>query len=135
MLCRSVLPGTKKAPAGRAGGLKDRITPAFIMTVLCHWDRPEPTVVRLNPMLPKPAFVSLDRVSLALTADPWAVRPGPAVSLALAGSAGFQVSAPNPASADRYVVGCDFLDRTFLLLLCWSFSIVGKVVTILLPLI
>jgi hypothetical protein len=31
----------------------------------------------------------------------------------LAGSAGFQVSDPNQASADRYVVGYDFLDLTF----------------------
>lgn len=80
----------------------------------------------LNPILPKPAFASLDRVSLAPTADSWAVRPGPAVSVAMAGSAVFQASAPSPASADRSVVGCDFLDLTFLLLLCWSFSIVGK---------
>jgi hypothetical protein len=44
---------------------------------------------------------------------------GPPVSEALARSAGFQVS------ADRYVVGCDFLDLTF----CFSFtgiSVVGK---------
>ena len=61
----------------------------------------------------KPAFSSLDRVSLVLTADSWAVRSGLAVSVALAGSAGFQVSAPNRASADRYVVGYDFLDLTF----------------------
>jgi hypothetical protein len=72
-------------------------------------------------MQPKPASASLDRVSLVPAADSWAVRQGPAVSVALAGSAGFQVSAPSPASADRYVVGCDFLDLTFLLLLCWSF--------------
>jgi hypothetical protein len=86
-------------------------------------------------MQPKPASASLDRVSLVPAADSWAVRQGPAVSVALAGSAGFQVSAPSPASADRYLVACGFLDLPFLLLLCWSFSIVGKVVTILLPLI
>jgi hypothetical protein len=73
--------------------------------------------------VPKPAFAFLDRVSLAPTADSWAVRPGPAVSVVLAGSAGFQVSAPTPASADHYVVGCV---AGFSLLLV-------KVVTILLP--
>jgi hypothetical protein len=70
----------------------------------------------LTPLQPKPAFSSLDRVSLVPTAEPWAVRPGPEVSVALAGSAGsagFQVSAPERASADHYVVGCDFLDLTF----------------------
>jgi hypothetical protein len=41
------------------------------------------------------------------------VRSGPAVSVALADSAGLWVSAPERASADRYVVGCDFLDLTF----------------------
>ena len=56
----------------------------------------------LNPLQPKPAF-SLDRVSLVPTADSWAVRSGPPVSAALAGSAGFQVSAPERA----------FLDLTF----------------------
>jgi hypothetical protein len=61
-------------------------------------------------MQPKPAFSSLDRVSLVPTADSWAVRSGPAVSVALADSAGLWVSAPERASADRYVVGCDFLD-------------------------
>jgi hypothetical protein len=80
----------------------------------------------LNPIVPKPAFAFLDRVSLAPTADSWAVRPGPAVSVVLAGSAGFQVSAPTPASADRYVVDCDFLDLTFSILLCWFFSVIGK---------
>ena len=56
----------------------------------------------LNPLQPKPAF-SLDRVSLVPIADSWAVRSGPPVSVALAGSAGFQVSAPERA----------FLDLTF----------------------
>ena len=73
------------------------------------------------PAAPKPVFSSLDRISLVPTVDSWAVRSGPAVSVALAGLAGFQVSAPNRASADRTVVGCDFLDLTFLLLLCWFF--------------
>jgi hypothetical protein len=42
------------------------------------------------------------------------VRSGPLVSVALADSAGLWVSAPEErASADRYVVGCDFLDLTF----------------------
>jgi hypothetical protein len=54
-----------------------------------------------------------DRVSPVPTADSWAGRWGPAVCAVLAGSAGFQVSDPNQASADRYVVGYDFLDLTF----------------------
>jgi hypothetical protein len=42
------------------------------------------------------------------------VRSGPAVSAALADSAGLWVSAlEERASADRYIVGCDFLDLTF----------------------
>jgi hypothetical protein len=42
------------------------------------------------------------------------VRSGPPVSVALADLAGLWVSAPEKqASADRYVVGCDFLDLTF----------------------
>jgi hypothetical protein len=65
------------------------------------------------PLRPKPAFSSLDRVSPVPTADSWAGRWGPAVCAVLAGSAGFQVSDPNQASADRYVVGYDFLDLTF----------------------
>jgi hypothetical protein len=72
-------------------------------------------------MQSKPAFAFLARVSLVPTADSWAVRQGPAVSVVLAGSAGSagsQVSAPSPASADRYVVGCEFLDLTF----CFSFA-------------
>jgi len=60
---------------------------------------------------PKPAFSSLDRVFLVPVAESWAVRPGHAVSVALAG---LWVSAPEErASADRYVAGCDFLDLTF----------------------
>jgi hypothetical protein len=77
----------------------------------------------LNPLQPKPASSALDRVSLVPTVDPWALRSGPPVSVALAGSAGFQVSAPDSASADRYVVGCDFLGLTFYFsfagLYCW----------------
>src|ERR1035441_7734172 len=49
----------------------------------------------LNPLQPKRTFSSLDRVSLVPAAESWAVRLGPPVSAALAGSAGFQVSAPN----------------------------------------
>jgi hypothetical protein len=41
------------------------------------------------------------------------VRSGPPVSVALAGSAGLWVSAPERASADRYVAGYDFPDLTF----------------------
>ena len=42
------------------------------------------------------------------------MRSGPAVSVALVDSAGLWVSAPEErASADRYVVGCDFFDLTF----------------------
>ena len=43
---------------------------------------------------PKPAFSSLDRVFLVPVAESWAVRPGHAVSVALAGSVGFQACAP-----------------------------------------
>ena len=39
-------------------------------------------------------------------------RPGSPVSTALAGSAGFQISAPNRASAHRYVAVCGVLDLT-----------------------
>jgi hypothetical protein len=50
----------------------------------------------------------------------------------LAGSAGFQVSDPNQASADRYVVGCDFLDLTFY----FSFAgVAGEIVAIVFSLI
>ena len=73
----------------------------------------EPSCTGLNPTAARPAFSSLDRVSLVPTVDSWAVRSGPPVSVALAGWAGFQVSAPQRPSADRYVVGCDFLDLTF----------------------
>ena len=42
------------------------------------------------------------------------MRSGPPVSVALADSAELWVSAPEErASADRYFVGCDFLDLTF----------------------
>lgn len=56
----------------------------------------------------KRAFSSLRHASLELAAESWAVRPGPPASASLVRSAGFQVS------ADRYVVGYDFLDSTFL---------------------
>ena len=48
--------------------------------------------------------------SLVPTADSSDARSGSPVSAALAGSAGFQISAPNWASAHRYVVGCGFPD-------------------------
>jgi hypothetical protein len=68
----------------------------------------------LNPLQPTRASSALDRVSLVPTADSWAVRSGPPVSVALADSAGLPVSAPEErASADRYVVGRVFLDLTF----------------------
>jgi hypothetical protein len=114
-------PAHKKAPADRAGGLKGRITSGLSGRFCINRTAASIRFIGLNPMQPKPASASLDRVSLAPTADFWAVHQGPAVSVVLAGSAGFQVSAPSPVSADRYVVGCDFLDLTFLLLLCWSF--------------
>ena len=42
------------------------------------------------------------------------MRSGPLVSVARANSAGLSVSAPEErASADRYLVACDFLDLTF----------------------
>ena len=77
-------------------------------------------------MTPKPAFSSLDRVSLVPTADSWAGRSGSLVSAALVGSAGFQISAPEErASADRYIVGCDFLDLTFYFFFA-GLSVVGN---------
>jgi hypothetical protein len=54
------------------------------------------------------------------------VRSGPLVSVALADSAGLWVSAPEErASADRYVVGCDFLDLTFYFSFA-GLAVVGK---------
>jgi len=97
-------PTHKKAPADRAGGLEDGITSGVYEDSSVSTG-PAQAVRDLNPMHPKPSFASLDRVSLVPTAGSSAVRQGPAVSVALAGSAGFQVSAPSPASADRYVVG------------------------------
>jgi hypothetical protein len=75
-------------------------------------------------MAPKPAFSSLDRVSLVLTADSWIGRSGSPVSAALAGSAGFQISGPNRASVHRYVVVCGFLDLT--LSSPWKVLVVGS---------
>jgi hypothetical protein len=89
--------------------------------------RPEPRYfTALNPMRLKPAFSALDRVSPVPAADLWAVRSEPAVSVALAGSVGLQLAAPEWASADRYVADCDFLDLTFLFLLFAGLSVVGK---------
>jgi hypothetical protein len=78
--------------------------------------------VNRTGLTPKPAFSSLDRVFLGPT--DWADRSGSAVCAVLAGSAGFQVSAPNRASADRYVVGCDFLDLPFYFSFA-GFSVIG----------
>lgn len=134
MLRRLVPPPTKKAPADRAGALPTEITSGVFHDSSLSIG-PGSRFAGPNPIAPKPAFVFLDRVSLAPTADSWAVRLGSAVSVVLAGSAGFQVSAPKPASADRYVVGCDFLDLTFLILLCCFSLLLVKVMTVLPPLI
>ena len=76
--------------------------------------------------MPRRAVSSLDRASLVPTADSWAVRPGFAVSAVLAGSAGFQISAPDPASARRYVAVCDLVDLTlsspWMVFGCWMFD-------------
>ena len=95
----------------RPGGLEAKITSTCIRTARRQSNVPS-IFHGLNPLQLKPSFASLDRVSLVPLADFW-VRSGPAVSVALAGSAGFQASAPNQASADRYVGGSDFLDLTF----------------------
>jgi hypothetical protein len=55
---------------------------------------------------PKPAFSAAGRVSLAPTAELWAVRSGPPVSVALVDSAGLSVSAPEERASA-------FLDLTF----------------------
>lgn len=57
--------------------------------------------------------------------DLWAVRWGPAVSVALVDSAGLSVSAPERASSDRYVVGCNFFDLTFYFSFA-GLAVVGK---------
>jgi hypothetical protein len=62
------------------------------------------------------------------------VRSGPPVFVALAGSVGFQVSAPYRASADRCIVGCGFLDLTFYFSFA-GISVVGKLFAIVLTLI
>jgi hypothetical protein len=64
----------------------------------------------IDALTPEAAFSSLDRVSLVPTEDSWAGRPGSPVSAALAGSAGFQISAPNRASDHRYVAVCGLAD-------------------------
>ncbi len=66
----------------------------------------------IDALTPKPAFSSLERVSLVPTEDSWVGCPGSPVSAALAGSAGFQISAPNRASARRYVAVCGLADLT-----------------------
>jgi hypothetical protein len=66
----------------------------------------------MSAVTPKPAFSFLDRFSLVPAADSWTARSGSDVSPVLADSAGFQVFAPNRASADWYDVDRDFLDLT-----------------------
>jgi len=66
----------------------------------------------IDTLTPKPAFSSLARVSLVPTEDSWAGHPGSLVSAALAGSAGFQICAPNRASARRYVAVCGLAGLT-----------------------
>lgn len=66
----------------------------------------------IDALTPKPAFSSLARVSLVPTEDSWAGRPCSPVSPARAASAGFQISAPNWASARRYVAVCGLADLT-----------------------
>src|SRR4030095_11694534 len=109
MLRCSVLHAQKRRQRIALAALGDRITSGVQQDGSVSTG-PAQAVCGLNPVQPKPAFASLDRVSLVPTADSWAVRQGPAVSVALAG---FQVSAPDWVSADRYVVGCDFLDLPF----------------------
>ena len=84
-------------------------------TARCESNRPEPSIFTVpNPPQPKRVFSVVDRVLPVPTAEPWAVRSGPPVSVALADSAGLPVSAPvERAPADRYVADYDFLDLTF----------------------
>lgn len=79
-------------------------------------------------LMPKPAFASLDCVFVVPAGDSWAVRRGFAASAVLAGSVGFQISAPDPASAHRYVAVCCFLDLTLsspwmVFSCCWMFRV------------
>ena len=99
----------------RPGNLETKITSMFIRTARCQSNRPEPPISPVpNPLQPKRVFSAVDRVFPAPTAELWAVRSGPPVSVALADSAGLPVSAPEErASADRYVADYDFLDLTF----------------------
>jgi hypothetical protein len=124
MLTRK-FPGAKKPPAHRVDGVKAKIISAFQDSSMSIEPPGAIHFTDSNPLYPKPAFSSLDHVSLVLAAEFWAVRPGPVVSVAPSGLTGFQVSDPAWASADRYLVGCDFLDPTF----SFSFaglSVVGK---------
>jgi hypothetical protein len=86
-------------------------------TVRCESNRPEPSISPVpNPPQPKHVSSAVDRVFPVPIAEPWAVRSGPPVSVALADWAGLPASAPvERASADRYVAGYDFLDLTFLI--------------------
>jgi hypothetical protein len=74
----------------------------------------------IDALTPKPAFF-LDRVSLGPTVDSWTGRSGSPVSAALAGSVGFQISAPNRASAHANVAVCGLVDLTLSSLFNWSF--------------
>ena len=74
----------------------------------------------------KPASCFLDRFSLVPAADSWSARSGSALSAALAGASGFQVSAPNRASVHQYVVACDFLDLTLSSPLRMVYLVVGR---------
>src|ERR1035441_3114771 len=68
----------------------------------------------LNPLQPKPAFSAAGRVSLAPTADSWAVRSGPPASVALAESAGpWGSGREGRGSAAGDVAGCGCLGLTF----------------------
>ena len=95
--------------------LETKITLTLIRTARCESNRPEPSISPVpNPPQPKRVSSAVDRVFPVPTAELWAVRSGPPVSVALADSAGLPVSAPEErASADRYVADYDFLDLTF----------------------
>lgn len=95
--------------------LETKITFTLIRTARCESNRPEPSISPVpNPPQPKHVSSAVDHVFPVPIAEPWAVRSGPPVSVALADSAGLPVSAPEEwASADRYVAGSDFLDLTF----------------------
>ena len=95
----------RKRAASASRGLQAKITSTFIRAARLSIAPPCALYfTNLKPQ-PKPTFSAL--------ADLWAVRWGPAVSVALADLAGLWVSAAERASSDRYVVGCNFFDLTF----------------------